>query len=306
MLETFNNDKSNLETPWVAYIEENSTIYYSVDDVIKYRILCIRQKDISNITYEAVDLGLPSGLKWADRNVGAASPEDFGSYFQWGDTNANTFDGEGEISAVKLAELLNPLFGPALDMEITTDNVGMILEQFGIIGTDLINNIEEPFCLSLNKFFFEDSYFDKDYEKYNNEGLKVLESVDDAATIHMGSNYRMPTIDEINELINNTTHTFIDLDGNEYSQEQTKNGAIEARKLKGVRFTGSNDNSIFIPATGYCFQCLLDDFNADSSLWSSSLDDTVDAMFLSFSYDGNINKSSNFRYYGRSVRGVLN
>ena len=33
-----------------------------------------------------VDLGLPSGLLWADRNVGAESPEDPGLYFQWGDT----------------------------------------------------------------------------------------------------------------------------------------------------------------------------------------------------------------------------
>ena len=32
----------------------------------------------------AVDLGLPSGTKWADRNVGASKPEDTGMYFSWG------------------------------------------------------------------------------------------------------------------------------------------------------------------------------------------------------------------------------
>lgn len=32
----------------------------------------------------AVDLGLPSGVKWADRNVGALSPEDPGLFFSWG------------------------------------------------------------------------------------------------------------------------------------------------------------------------------------------------------------------------------
>jgi len=31
-----------------------------------------------------VDLGLPSGLLWADRNIGARSPEDCGAYFSWG------------------------------------------------------------------------------------------------------------------------------------------------------------------------------------------------------------------------------
>ncbi len=36
--------------------------------------------------YEYVDLGLPSGLKWATCNVGAYSPENYGSYFAWGET----------------------------------------------------------------------------------------------------------------------------------------------------------------------------------------------------------------------------
>lgn len=34
----------------------------------------------------AVDLGLPSGTLWADRNIGADSPEDYGDYFAWGET----------------------------------------------------------------------------------------------------------------------------------------------------------------------------------------------------------------------------
>ncbi|MBP5721692.1 MAG: Ig-like domain-containing protein, partial [Bacteroidales bacterium] len=35
---------------------------------------------------QAVDLGLPSGLKWASCNVGATKPEQFGDYFSWGET----------------------------------------------------------------------------------------------------------------------------------------------------------------------------------------------------------------------------
>ena len=34
----------------------------------------------------SVDLGLPSGTLWADRNVGADSPEAYGDYFAWGET----------------------------------------------------------------------------------------------------------------------------------------------------------------------------------------------------------------------------
>lgn len=36
--------------------------------------------------YESVDIGLPSGTKWATMNVGANSPEDYGDYFAWGET----------------------------------------------------------------------------------------------------------------------------------------------------------------------------------------------------------------------------
>ncbi len=34
-----------------------------------------------------VDLGLPSGLQWATRNVGASSPTDYGNYYAWGETS---------------------------------------------------------------------------------------------------------------------------------------------------------------------------------------------------------------------------
>ena len=37
-----------------------------------------------------VDLGLPSGTLWADRNVGAALPEDYGDYFAWGETTTKS------------------------------------------------------------------------------------------------------------------------------------------------------------------------------------------------------------------------
>ena len=41
----------------------------------------------SNIVVaEAIDLGLPSGTKWASCNVGASKPEEYGEYFAWGET----------------------------------------------------------------------------------------------------------------------------------------------------------------------------------------------------------------------------
>ena len=34
---------------------------------------------------QAVDLGLPSGIKWASCNVGAENPEDYGNHYAWGE-----------------------------------------------------------------------------------------------------------------------------------------------------------------------------------------------------------------------------
>lgn len=49
-----------------------------------------------------IDLGLPSGTKWACCNVGASKPEDYGGYFCWGETKTkstytenNYLDGKG-------------------------------------------------------------------------------------------------------------------------------------------------------------------------------------------------------------------
>ena len=54
--------------------------------------------------YEFVDLGLPSGLKWATCNVGATKPEEFGLYFAWGETQgyADTTEKQFNWSDYKL------------------------------------------------------------------------------------------------------------------------------------------------------------------------------------------------------------
>lgn len=59
-------------------------------------------------TIEWVDLGLPSGLLWATRNLGANAPEEYGNYYAWGETTTKevynwstyrycTVDGEGSL-----------------------------------------------------------------------------------------------------------------------------------------------------------------------------------------------------------------
>lgn len=40
--------------------------------------------------HDWVDLGLPSGTKWATCNVGASKPEDYGNYYAWGETRTKS------------------------------------------------------------------------------------------------------------------------------------------------------------------------------------------------------------------------
>lgn len=42
-------------------------------------------------TFVAVDLGLPSGLKWASFNLGATTPEEYGNYYAWGETDSKEY-----------------------------------------------------------------------------------------------------------------------------------------------------------------------------------------------------------------------
>ena len=43
------------------------------------------------VEHEYVDLGLPSGIKWAICNLGAAKPTEYGDYFAWGETTPILF-----------------------------------------------------------------------------------------------------------------------------------------------------------------------------------------------------------------------
>ena len=63
-------------------IEEEKELLPSVNNSPKSK------NEISG--YEYVDLGLPSGLKWAACNVGADSPEEYGDYYAWGETSTKT------------------------------------------------------------------------------------------------------------------------------------------------------------------------------------------------------------------------
>ena len=183
--------------------------------------------------YEYVDLGLPSGLKWAKCNVGATSETDYGDYFQWGSTEPNTAD------------------------ECTW--------------------ADAPFNNG------SDSYNEEYFTTHKSEWLDSkdnLKSEFDAASQIMGGDWRMPTKEDFDELLKGTTIEWIE--------------DYKGTGVSGGKFTGSNGNSIFIPAVLYY-----------GNVWSSSLDTSRPEYAWHLLFDSEDCVMTSYeRYYGNFVRGV--
>ena len=201
------------------------------------------------IQFEYVDLGLPSGLKWAKCNVGAEKETDYGDYFMWGSTEPNTAD---ECTWVSYKYCDGPYD-------------------------------------TLTKYNTSSLYGE------NPDNITILESVDDAASQIMGGDWRMPTKDEIQELIDNTTNQWV----------TNYNGS----GVNGRKFISKTDTSkyIFIPAAGSCYNGSVGDVGNYCRVWSSSLDasNPYGAWFLGF-FSGGCYVNVIKRCYGLSVRGVRN
>lgn len=133
-------------------------------------------------TPRTVDLGLPSGVKWADFNLGATKPEEFGDYYAWGET-------EPYYSS------LDPLTWKA------GKEAGYYWESYRLCM--------EGDYLSLTKYC-TDPY--NGYDGFT-DGKTGLDLVDDPAHVLLGGNWRTPTEAEWTELINNCTWTQAEING---------------------------------------------------------------------------------------------
>ena len=58
-----------------------------------------------------VDLGLPSGIFWAEKNLGASSASDYGRYFSWGDIVGQVAATDGDNAFSKSFDWTNDVFG---------------------------------------------------------------------------------------------------------------------------------------------------------------------------------------------------
>ena len=100
--------------------------------------------NVGNITTvgQAVDLGLPSGTKWADKNVGASSPSDNGILFVWGDVTGTQKQAKTPTSYTDVTALtpVDDLF----DLYKASD-----VKSGTICDTTNITNIVEPMMIDL-------------------------------------------------------------------------------------------------------------------------------------------------------------
>ena len=185
-----------------------------------------RREDKDNTQY--IDLGLPSGTLWADRNIGATEPEEYGDFYAWGET--------------------------------------------------------EP-----KKEYLWDNYkWGEDCTKYNDkDGKTVLDPEDDVVYLKTKGVAHIPTIEQIQELLDNTI-----------SKNQTINGVVGRLYKSKV-----NGNNIFLPFAGDC------DYYMGGNLWSnycsSSNFDKRNINYLYISRNTSDIFTTN-RCDGFSVRGVKN
>lgn len=192
-----------------------------------------------------VDLGLPSGLLWASRNIGASQPTADGQYFAWGETQSKTvYSWETYAYGYSYSEL-----------------------------TKYCNN----------EYFGYNGYTD---------GLTTLQPSDDAATANWGNGARTPTMEEIKELCDNCTSEWVTLNG-----------------AKGRKFTGTNGNSIFIPAAGYLEGDGSNNAGSMGFYWSATLrtdgyPNTAWQLEINQGTARATNSTGYHRYYGLPVRAV--
>ena len=115
-----------------------------------------------------------------------------------------------------------------------------------------------------------------------------LTAVYDAATVNWGKVWRMPTMDEIVELLDKCTWEW-----------------ITYKNVNGRLVTGPNGNSIFLPATGCQIGTDLLSAGSYGHYWSAMLDNSINCAFVLYFTSDRYDWHSGFRDYGYAVRPVL-
>ena len=240
-------------------------------------------KDFS--PYKKIDLKLPSGTLWADRNIGATDIYDGGKLFQWGDP-----------TPYDIPEHTNGKINEGQKMFKWNDY------KWSENGTSTMT-------------------------KYNSTDHKLtLDPEDDAAHVNMGSDWRMPTKDDIIELLQNTTQELyaklmddsdpVKVANGEYNKNdgyvswkyigEHSSGEVSGKLAYTKLLSKSNGNFLVVPSSVEAYGGRLDPVGVGVGLWFSSLySQEVDRACGGGFADNNYAVLYGYRYIGRGVRGVV-
>ena len=193
-----------------------------------------------------------NGPYWAECNVGASKPEEYGYYFWWGDTVGYTNTGSGWISVKDGASISFSSSGMAA---LTYDKDNSALLSSGYI--DSTGN---------------------------------LVSAHDAATAHLGAPWRMPTDAEISALIGNCTTTWISTNG-VFGRLVTGKGSYANRSIffpaagYGINSTLKMSFDNYLGSYGDCWASTPDSGNSRRA-WGLGLNSSYFRRGSSYRYDG--------------------
>ena len=194
-----------------------------------------------------------NGPYWADTNIGAARPWDFGYSFWWGDTMGYTHTGKHWVSSDR-----------------SVHGFEFLEDKTPTSWKDRAALLSEGWITASGN----------------------LAPAHDAARVHWGDGWRMPTASEMQALIDNTTTEWTTVNGVWGSVVRGKGAYSSA--------------SIFLPAVGYGSARYLLNVGEFADYWSSSLpsqDDSRAARFFHI-YPSAFTLSSYYRYSGCPIRPI--
>ena len=210
------------------------------------------------------------GPYWADTNIGAEKPEDYGFYFWWGDT----------VGFIRKGDAWMASDGSFTDFEFGEERTPTCRKSLSTLkGEGWIIRGKERQSL-LGKLFGvrED---------------KVLTTKHDAAQVHWGGEWRMPTKQELKDLCSKCDWTWTTMNG-------AHGYVVRGRGIYAAL-------SIFLPCAGYGLGASLGHAGSTGAYWASvphSDFNNSEAWDLGFN-SGRHSVSYYYRYYGQSVRPVI-
>lgn len=226
--------------------------------------------------HEYVDLGLPSKTLWATTNIGADGPEKFGCYFAWGEIERKD------------------------DYRWRT-----------YLWMNHSINSEE----GCNKYTFADnqtncSWYNSD-EVFIGDNKKELDSDDDVAAIIWGGNWRIPSLEQQQELLSNCYWVWTTIyDSNKVNgyivfkaKRESDKGVIT--KTSSSDYNVDADVHLFLPAAGNRYQLNYNETGQAGFYWSRTIG-TYDSQCAMYMKIGASTASCDyhFRCHGNSVRPV--